>query len=218
MKRLKKVLFVCTGNTCRSPLAEAVFEHKKKDRELQAKSAGIYTFAGAPMSDGAKTVLAKRGIEKEHAASLVNSELVHWADVILTMTGNHKQAIVERHPEMAEKLYTLKEFVYVDEDMKAKLEKIKEKMIQLELKRADMNAQTAGQKDNVDTSKAPEQEALGEELFQQLQSEQEEIERLAQEIPSFDIADPYGGNDHLYEITLTEIEEAVDKLLEKLSD
>ncbi len=106
---MQRILFVCTGNTCRSPMAEAILKSKKIDG-FEVKSAGIYAATGSEASAHAKKVLADHQIDHHHSSNLLAGESVQWADLILTMTGSHKNAILHQFPETAGKVFTLKEF------------------------------------------------------------------------------------------------------------
>jgi protein arginine phosphatase len=106
---MKRILFVCTGNTCRSPMAEAILKSKKIDG-LEVKSAGIYAATGSEASAHAKKVLEDHHIKHNHLSNMLTLESVHWADLILTMTGSHKYAILQQYPETAGKVFALKEF------------------------------------------------------------------------------------------------------------
>ncbi|ANU22409.1 low molecular weight protein arginine phosphatase [Planococcus donghaensis] len=103
-----KILFVCTGNTCRSPMAEAIVTTKNL-KEVEARSAGI--FAGeAPLSENAQLVLSQQQISFSHTSKPLDKEDLDWAELVLTMTNSHKMAILQAYPETATKLFTLKEF------------------------------------------------------------------------------------------------------------
>jgi protein arginine phosphatase len=74
------------------------------------KSAGIYAATGSDASAHAKKVLEDHHIEHNHLSNMLTLESVHWADLILTMTGSHKYAILQQYPETAGKVFALKEF------------------------------------------------------------------------------------------------------------
>ena len=104
------IYFICTGNTCRSPLAEAILRNKKID-DVQVKSAGIYALEGGEISENAKAVLEQEQIQVNHITSQVKHADIEWADLILTMTLAHKNMILHSFPEAQGKTFTLKEYV-----------------------------------------------------------------------------------------------------------
>jgi len=106
---LQRILFVCTGNTCRSPMAEAILKNKHIDG-FKVKSAGIYAANGGEASTHAKKVLDDNQISHNHRSSLLTSSEVEWADLILTMTTSHKFAIQQQFPQAVVKVFTLKEY------------------------------------------------------------------------------------------------------------
>ncbi|MDR7239344.1 low molecular weight protein arginine phosphatase [Neobacillus drentensis] len=106
---MQRILFVCTGNTCRSPMAEAILKNKQIDR-VEVRSAGIYAANGSEASTHAKKVLEDNGIAHNHRSSLLTRAEVEWADLILTMTFSHKMAILQQYPQMGQKVFTLKEY------------------------------------------------------------------------------------------------------------
>ncbi|SDN24048.1 protein-tyrosine phosphatase [Psychrobacillus sp. OK028] len=104
------ILFVCTGNTCRSPIAEALLKSQNIDG-LEVRSAGIYAMDGGPISQNSQLVLEREMIPYTHSSSAINESLVDWADLILTMTASHKHAIILGFPHAISKVYMYKEFV-----------------------------------------------------------------------------------------------------------
>ncbi len=108
-----KVLFVCTGNSCRSPMAAALFQKMTKDQglDVEVKSCGTSTLSGLSASKPAIEVLRREGIDiSDHKAVPVNSQLVNWADIILVMEEKHKEEITEKFPQARGKVYLLTEF------------------------------------------------------------------------------------------------------------
>ncbi len=91
------LLFVCTGNTCRSPLAEAIARHEIAKRGLDGvtvASAGTSAWDGAPASDGALLVAMEHGLELgAHQARMLTPGIVEQADVILTMGPSHLERV-----------------------------------------------------------------------------------------------------------------------------
>src|SRR2546422_901671 len=95
----KRILLVCTGNICRSPLAAALLERALVERGIQGiavASAGTGAWDGAPVSEGAYLVGLERGLDlSSHRARLLTRELVDGADLILTMARHHRARVDE---------------------------------------------------------------------------------------------------------------------------
>lgn len=111
------ILFVCTGNTCRSPMAAGIMAKLAEEDELDIKieSAGLFAQNGAPASPEAVRALEKYDIDiSDHIAQQITDELIEKSDLIVTMTEAHKRLLENIAPE---KTRTLAELCGLDEDI-----------------------------------------------------------------------------------------------------
>ena len=105
---MKHVLFICTGNVCRSPMAEGLLRHMAGDR-VKVASAGLGAGHGQPPSAHAIEVLGKEGIDIADIRSQpVSAHLLQQADYIFTMTRDHLDMLLLLFPEMASKTRLLR--------------------------------------------------------------------------------------------------------------
>lgn len=104
------IYLICTGNTCRSPMAEAIFRSENKN-DWEIRSAGIHATDGFAIAENAKTCIEEANLSYTPTSRSVSAEDVEWADFIFTMTDNHKQSLIYLYPEAKSKVFTLKEFV-----------------------------------------------------------------------------------------------------------
>lgn len=106
------ILFVCTGNTCRSPMAEHLFRARAgTGSEWRAESAGLAAAVGAPASEGAIAALQELGLDaRNHRSQPVTRAAVDRAALILAMTSAHARELIRRFPEAAGRVRLLDSF------------------------------------------------------------------------------------------------------------
>lgn len=121
LKRMSQIniLVVCTGNTCRSPMAEGILKHELAERlgctveELEdhgyhVESAGVAAMAGGGVSQEAVEALQGEGIDiSQHSSQPVTERLIQQADLILTMTGSHRQMLLAQWPQVSNRTFNL---------------------------------------------------------------------------------------------------------------
>jgi len=120
MDKIKKILLVCTGNSCRSPIAEGLLrKHLQPEGEYEIMSAGTAGLEGFSPSPAAIEVMKEEGIDiSSYLSKGISKELTEKSDIILVMAGVHKDILLEKIPEAKEKVYLLKEFAGIKDDNK----------------------------------------------------------------------------------------------------
>jgi protein-tyrosine-phosphatase len=107
------ILFVCTGNTCRSPMAQGMFQKmlEKKDGNYTVDSAGIFAHPSSEIAQYANKQLQKRGVDYSgRKAVQVNALLIETADIVFAMTDNQRRMLVEGFPYAADKIHLLGDY------------------------------------------------------------------------------------------------------------
>lgn len=115
MEQPRHILLVCTGNTCRSPMAARLLQialrERNLDRLFNVSSAGIAAISGQPAAGQAIETIAAYGASLEdHRSRMLDRDLVDGSWLILTMTQDHKESVLRLFPQALERVYTLGEF------------------------------------------------------------------------------------------------------------
>lgn len=122
---MKRILFVCSGNTCRSPMAQALFARILGDQkpeqveEYEVGSAGIFAAEGMPAAREAVKAMAKYDIDlSEHKSRQLDPTMMQNADLILTMTRVHRDCLLDMFPNIQAQICLLGDFAgLMDEEV-----------------------------------------------------------------------------------------------------
>jgi protein-tyrosine-phosphatase len=120
---MPSILFVCTANICRSPIAMGMLRNMLEERHIegdwQVDSAGTWGLEGDPPAAGSRAVMENVGIDiSDHKARRVDYDLLKSYDLILTMELGHKEALCMEFTEFAERIYMLSEMAGDKSDIK----------------------------------------------------------------------------------------------------
>lgn len=106
-----KIMFICTGNICRSAMAHGLLEKMKEDKDIQVYSCGIYAEDGDEPTYNAIEAMKEYEVDlKSHKATNIRNSNTKEMDLILCMTKSHKMSVIQMYPELKDKVYMLKEY------------------------------------------------------------------------------------------------------------
>ena len=119
---MPSILFVCTANICRSPLALALFKQKILNEpdasQWKLDSAGTWAPEGEPASGKSQFLLGQKGINiQDHRSKIVNIEMLSSFNLILTMERGHKEALQNEFPAIKSKVFMLSEMIGLHYDI-----------------------------------------------------------------------------------------------------
>lgn len=228
---MKTILFVCTGNTCRSSMAEALFgsmvEKLEGKPNIKVISAGTGAMKGEKASPQAIKIMEEYGISLcKHKATPLTKELVKGADIVLTMTANHKNTVLSICPEAAGKVFTLREYVATGKNTDDILDEMNDVYKEIELKKQEFLMKNAKRLNELKNKRDDllrelklidkEVAAIEEEFRHEIQDFERTLQQLKDSMPQPDIIDPFGQPLEVYRRTAKEIEDILTQLVKKL--
>jgi protein-tyrosine phosphatase len=109
-----RVLFVCTGNICRSAIAEQAFRARYSGDDIEFTSAGVGALVGRGMPEQAAEISRQLGgAPGEHVARQITKEMIADSDLVIALSREHRSEIVRTHPRSNRYTFTLREFARV---------------------------------------------------------------------------------------------------------
>ena len=111
-----KIMFICTGNICRSAMAHAMLQKmaKEQNKDVQVYSCGIFAENGDIPTREAIETMKEYGIDlRQHRATNIKNSNIEQMDVILCATTAHKNNVINMYPKLAGKVFTMKEYARI---------------------------------------------------------------------------------------------------------
>ncbi len=125
---MQKIMFVCVGNICRSPMAEGLLRDyfKKNNIEAVCTSTGIGALSGSPAQEHSQEIMHENGIDiSKHVAEQISNYSIMAADLILVMEEGHKKIIMKMCPQARGRVFCLGKWRNIDIDDPYKQDKSK---------------------------------------------------------------------------------------------
>lgn len=215
-----KILFACSGNTCRSCMAENIFKRKTSKKDIEAsfevESAGIYAIDGmGPSNEAVEVVKEQGGDLSSHKSRQLTPNMLDKADFIFTMTFSQKRDIIKLKPEAYRKTFVIKEFIDLcnKEEFKTLTELYRKEGFMYEKLKAFGDCEQAG---DFDSNKLYKTKSDTNEAENQLYEIRKKINEFEKQVKDYEIRDPFGGTYYEYEKTYREIDSAIEYILEEL--
>lgn len=112
-----KIMFICTGNTCRSAMADGLAKKIIKDKNLNIEvySAGIFAITGEHASYNSVAIMKEYEVDIAlHKATAIEESNIEEMDLIFCATKNHKRQLIARYNNLKDKIFTMKEYAEID--------------------------------------------------------------------------------------------------------
>lgn len=225
---IRRVLFVCTGNTCRSSMAEALLRKMltedlgEKAATIQVVSAGTGAIIGDIASPNAIEVMKTEGISlNEHRAKRVTPDMVNAADLVLTMTLDQKKAVLNLMPTANKKVFTLAEFAEGVKEIEMMINQAEKNRQHLEEKRRRYLEHRSPELEDLRRRMRAldgELRQIEQKMEQEIANEKRELEQIQAKLTSLEIPDPYGKNIEAYQVCAAEIKEKLKTVVAKIKE